>query len=85
MQSIPIADNEQGVWVREGTIVPLLNFEQGRQSLLEAWNDPVNLMIYPNIATESASGPLYLDDGETNNYLQNARTEVEFNWSMHEL
>jgi len=34
MQTVPIAQNEQGVWIKEGSIIPLLNFEQGRMSLL---------------------------------------------------
>jgi hypothetical protein len=46
---VPIAQNEQGVWIKEGSIIPLLNFEQGRMSLLEAINDPVNLLIYPTV------------------------------------
>lgn len=58
----------------------MLNFEQGRMSLLEAINDPVNLMIYPNITSNAASGQLYLDDGETNNYLTGEYTYVQFNW-----
>lgn len=49
MQTAPIADNEEGVWIREGSIIPLLNFKQGRMSLLEAINDPVNLLVYPTV------------------------------------
>jgi len=73
IQTVPIAQNEQGVWIREGSIIPLLNFEQGRMSLLEAINDPVNLLVYPTVESQfnlgTASGDLYLDDGENNNYL----------------
>jgi hypothetical protein len=77
---IPIADNEQGVFIREGSIIPLLNFERHRMSLLQAIDDPVNLLIYPDLSTDTASGDLYLDDGETNNYLQHERTQVQFGW-----
>lgn len=77
---VPIPSNEQGVWVKEGSIIPLLNFEQGRMSLMEAINDPINLMIYPNLTSNAAKGDLYLDDGETNNYLNGEYTQVQFNW-----
>ena len=33
----------------------------------------------------TASGELYLDDGENNNYLMNERTQVQFNWSNNQL
>lgn len=78
---VPIADNEQGVWIREGSIIPLLNFQSDRMSLLQAINDPINLLIYPDLTSLSATGDLYLDDGETNAYLQNECTEVVFNWT----
>jgi alpha-glucosidase (family GH31 glycosyl hydrolase) len=51
---IPIADNEQGVFIREGSIIPLLNFERHRMSLLQAIDDPVNLLIYPDLSTDTA-------------------------------
>lgn len=44
---VPVADNEQGIFIREGSIIPLLNFEDGRMSLLEAIDDPINLLVYP--------------------------------------
>jgi len=42
-------------------------------------------LIYPDLAKDTASGDLYLDDGETNNYLQKERTEVQFNWSSSKI
>jgi alpha-glucosidase (family GH31 glycosyl hydrolase) len=77
MQTVPIADNEQGVFIREGAIIPLLNYKQGRMSLLEAWEDPIELLIYPyvgggSILFDTAAGELYLDDGESNDYLNGA-------------
>ena len=80
--TVPVADNEQGVWIREGSIIPLLNFERNRTSLLDAIDDPVNLLIYPNLTSLEATGDLYLDDGETNKYLTNKEAiEVSFNWT----
>jgi alpha-glucosidase (family GH31 glycosyl hydrolase) len=86
MQTIPIADNEQGVFIREGAIIPLLNYEPGRMSLLEAWDDPIHLLIYPyvgggSIYFDTASGDMYLDDGESNNYLNKEYSWVYFSWS----
>ena len=86
MQTFPIADNEQGVFVREGAIIPTLNFEQGRMSLLSAWGDPINLLIYPyqgggSILYDTAVGEMYYDDGESNNFENGEYTWVKFNWS----
>lgn len=80
--TIPVADNEQGVFVREGSIIPLLNYERNRMSLLEAINDPVTLLIYQD-SSHTATGDLYLDDGQTNNYLLNERTQVQFSWKKN--
>jgi len=82
--SIPIADNEEGVFVREGTILPILNFERGRMSLLEAIDDPVTLLVYQDI-NEAAVGDLYLDDGQTFNYMSNERTQVAFSYKKNKL
>ena len=69
------------MFIREGSVIPLLNYELGRMSLLDAINDPINLLVYPDLETQQAVGDLYLDDGETNNYLNNARTQVQFQWN----
>ena len=55
-------------------------------SLLEAWDDPIHLLIYPyvgggSILFDTASGDMYLDDGESNNYLNNEYSWVYFSWS----
>jgi hypothetical protein len=34
------------------------------------------------VNSNSASGILYLDDGETNDYLKKERMEVQFNWKQ---
>lgn len=86
MQTFPIADNEQGVFVREGAIIPTLNFEKDRMSLLSAWQDPLNILIYPyvgggSILYDTAEGDMYFDDGETNEYENGVYTWLKFNWS----
>lgn len=79
--TVPVADTEEAIFIREGSIIPLLNFEMGRMSLLEAIDDPVNLLIYPDVLGQDATGDLHLDEGETNQYLQKERTEVRFDWN----
>lgn len=83
--TVPVADNEQAIFIREGSIIPLLNFESGRMSLLEAIDDPINLLVYPHVASQDAAGDLYLDDGESNAYLTKERTEVKFDWNGAQL
>jgi hypothetical protein len=64
-----------------GSILPILNFDLGRMSILEAIYDPLRLEIFPETETMTASGTLYLDDGETNAYVDyNANTMVRFDW-----
>ena len=79
--TVPAADTEETVFIREGSIIPLLNFEMGRMSLLEAIDDPINLLVYPHVVDQDATGDLYLDEGENNSYLQKERTEVRFDWN----
>ena len=38
-------------------------------SLLEAIDDPINLLVYPHVVDQDATGDLYLDEGENNSYL----------------
>jgi alpha-glucosidase (family GH31 glycosyl hydrolase) len=59
--TVPTADTEEAVFIREGSIIPLLNFELGRMSLLEAIDDPINLLVYPHVVDQDATGDLYLD------------------------
>jgi len=58
-------------------------------SLLEAIDDPINLLIYPEVKVDStqgtATGDLYLDEGENNNYLMKERTQVQFDWANSQL
>jgi len=58
-------------------------------SLLQAIDDPINLLIYPEVKLifkqGTATGELYLDDGENNNYLMKERTQVQFDWANSQL
>ena len=58
-------------------------------SLLEAIDDPIKLLIYPEVKVPfsegTATGDLYLDNGENNNYLMNERTQVQFDWNNSQL
>ena len=55
-------------------------------SLLSAWGDPLNILIYPyqgggSILYDTAEGEMYYDDGESNNFENGEYTWVKFNWS----
>lgn len=82
-QRVHVADQEQGTFVRCGTILPMLNMvhTKPRLSLLSAIDDPVRLEVYP--CHNKADGPhaigtLYLDDGESHHYRHNERTRVHY-------
>ena len=59
------------MFVKAGTILPILNVKEDRMSLLEAVEDPLRLEIFLDPETQSASGYLYLDDGLTLKYADN--------------
>jgi alpha-glucosidase (family GH31 glycosyl hydrolase) len=84
-QIIHVADEEQGTFVKGGSILPTLNFHEGRESLLDAIEDPIRLEVYPTHphlaeAHPHAAGTLYLDDGESHAHLNHERTQVHFLW-----
>jgi len=70
-QYILIGDDEFGTFVRAGQILPILNYELGRTSILQAIDDPIRIEVYPD-AANTALGNLYLDDGMSNQYLSGA-------------
>ena len=70
-QYILIGDDEFGTFVKAGKVLPILNYELGRMSILQAIDDPIRLEVYPD-AANIASGYLYLDDGMSNQYLTGA-------------
>ena len=77
-----VGDTEQGTWVRGGSILPVLNFRESAESLLQAIEDPIRLEIYANTMGEhpEASGHLYLDDGENHNYRHHEKTQVRYEY-----
>jgi len=60
-----IPERESAVFVKNGSILPLLKLKERRHSLLESFNDPLALEIYPTSEGGEiyglAYGDLYLD------------------------
>lgn len=77
-----VADAEQGTFVRGGAILPVLNFKDGPESLLQAIDEPIRLEIYSDNLGDRphARGSLYLDDGESHNNRHHERTEVDYTY-----
>jgi len=69
--------------VRGGSILPVLNFDDDRESLLQAIEDPIRLEVYSDTMGEHpyASGYLYLDDGENHNNRHHERTQVRYDYN----
>lgn len=61
-----LPDLEQAVFVRAGTVLPILLHEDC-PSILSCINNDVRLEVYPD-ANEMAFGSMYLDDGSSFNY-----------------
>lgn len=53
--------------MKAGSIIPILNYDSVRMSILQAIDDPIRIEVYPD-ANNDATGLLYLDDGMTNAY-----------------
>ena len=47
-QYILIGDDEFGTFVKAGQILPILNYELGRMSILQAIDDPIRIEVYPD-------------------------------------
>jgi alpha-glucosidase (family GH31 glycosyl hydrolase) len=47
-QHVVVGDDEFGTFVRAGAILPILNYEAGRMSILHAINDPLRIEVYPD-------------------------------------
>ena len=52
----------------------------GRLSLKQAINDPIKLEIYPD-SNQTATGDLYLDDGENMRYQDDEKTYVVYGYA----
>lgn len=81
-ETIYVGDSDYPIFVKAGSIVPILDFSYGRMSLLEAQQDSVRLEIYP-LAT-SATGQLYLDDGQSFAYETGAYCLMEYTFTATE-
>ena len=84
---VHVGDEEQGTFVRGGSILPALNFRDNAQSLLKAIEDPIRLEVYCNNFNKhpEASGHLYLDDGENHNNRHHERTQVRYDYDGKKL
>ena len=49
--AIIIGDDQFGTFVKAGSILPILNYEQGRMSILEAIEDDIRLEIFPMVSS----------------------------------
>lgn len=56
-----LTDSELGVWIKAGTIIPVL-LHGNELSLLRAFNNSIKLEVYLDSQSQ-ASGKLVLDDG----------------------
>ena len=77
-QQLQLSDSEQGTFIRAGSIIPILNFDKSRMSLLAALKDPLRLDVYPKPADNQADGLLYLDDGKSFGFEKGRRTKVNY-------
>lgn len=75
--TILVRDDEQGVYVRGGSIIPI-KLHQGAESIMQAKDNDINLEIFLE-ENNLASGSLYLDDGVTfKNSKKNQRLFLNF-------
>ncbi len=66
-----------GLYVRAGSVLPI-KLHSGALSLERAHTMPIRLEVYLDPESQSASGILYLDDGDTFDYLQGERALIHF-------
>jgi len=67
VQTIELPQNEQGIWVKEGSMIPLLDDGEDYVSLKQALLNTLTLHVYLDENYE-ATGYLYNDDKTTFNY-----------------
>jgi len=67
-QSILVADLEYPTFIKAGSIIPILNFQSDRLSILQAIDDNLRIEVYPD-SSVTAMGDLYLDDYTSHQYV----------------
>ena len=79
-QTVILNDLEQAVFIRGGSVLPILEHE-GCLALLQCFQNQVRFEVYLDDNRE-AQGELYLDDGETYEYLNDtdghARVQITY-------
>lgn len=80
-QALQVPDSEQGIFVKGGAIIPILQHTD-EMSLLHALGNDITLEIYPDQSGE-AQGHLYMDDGATFAYQSSGceKTYVKFSFT----
>ena len=75
-----LTDLEQAIFVKGGTILPLLQHD-GCLSILSCFENSITLEVYPD-SENKAKGKLYVDDGESFDYLsdENASAYIQFSY-----
>ena len=66
-----------GLYVRAGSVIPI-KMHNGALSMERALTLPIRLDVYLDPETQSASGILYLDDGDTFDYLGGENSLIRF-------
>lgn len=66
-----------GLYVRAGSVLPI-KLHDGALSLERAHTLPIRLEVYLDPVSQNASGTLYLDDGDTFDYLKGERALIHF-------
>ena len=75
-----LPDNQQGIWVRGGSVLPILQHPDD-MSLLAAIDNAIKLDIYLD-DYDQAKGYVYMDDGQTFNFRDSCeKTLVEYSYT----
>merc|ERR1712187_1019460 len=77
--TVDLSDLEQAVFIRGGSILPILLHEDC-MALLPCIKNPIRLEVYLD-ENDSASGSLYLDDGETYEFLNSTDGHASISFS----
>ena len=77
-ESVVLRDLEQAVFIRGGSILPILS-HQNCLALLECYKNPINLEVYLDEASQAA-GSLYIDDGLSHDYQSGQFARIQFKY-----